>query len=120
MRAQAPKGERIYIVTLDSRIIAALRLSPIGNSHLLRSMCVAADLRHQGIGSYLLQQIQPELANLNCYCFPFTHLQNFYGSADFIALKVESAPEAIQDKFLRYINNGKNICLMKHQHSMLE
>ena len=120
MRAQAPKGEKIYVVTLDSRIIAALRLSPIGTNHLLRSMCVASDLRKQGIGSYLLEQIQSELVNLNCYCFPYTHLESFYGSSGFVALEVESAPEAIQDKFLRYINNGKNICLMKHQRSMIE
>ena len=120
MRGQAPKGEDIYIASLSSGIVAALRLSPVGNNFLLRSMCVATDLRKLGIGSYLLDQIQSELADINCYCFPYSHLQNFYTSAGFALIETESAPEAIRDKFQRYINNGKDICLMKHHQTMVE
>ena len=120
MRAQAPKGETIFIASLDSRIIAALRLSPVGHNYLLRSMCVSSELRNQGIGSFLLQQIQPDLADINCYCFPYSHLESFYSSAGFSLINIETAPEAIRDKFQRYVNNGKKICLMKHQHTVVE
>ena len=115
MRAQAPKGDLIFIATHNNSIVAALRLSPTGSSHLLRSMCVSAELRHQGVGSALLEHIQQTLNSLNCYCFPFSHLVDFYASANFQSIDTSSAPEAIADKFNRYLNNGKDICLMKHQ-----
>ena len=115
MRAQAPKSELIYIASINNTIVAALRLSPAGDAHLLRSMCVSADKRHSGIGSTLLHYLQPQLNEIDCYCFPFLHLQSFYENAGFSHCQPESAPEAISDKFYRYINNGKNICLMKHQ-----
>ncbi len=114
MRAQAPKGEKIFTATLDNKLVAALRLSPVNQYHLLRSMCVSEELRHMGIGSALLQAIQPALSQLDCYCFPYTHLQAFYAAAGFITCEATSAPPEITDKFYRYLNNGKNICLMKH------
>ncbi len=115
MRAQAPKGEKIFTTTLNNKLVAALRLSPVNQYHLLRSMCVSEKLRHMGIGSALLQAIQPELNQLNCYCFPYSHLQAFYTTADFVICDALSAPPEITDKFYRYLNNGKDICLMKHQ-----
>lgn len=120
MRAQAPKGEAIYIATQDSHIVAALRLSPAANGFLLRSMCVATELRQQGVGSYLLQQIQVELGKIDCYCFPYSHLKAFYTRAGFQLISPDTAPEAIRDKFNRYLANGKTICLMKHSKSVIE
>jgi len=116
MRAQAPRGDLIYTATLDTRILAALRLHPINNSeYLLRSMCVHADYRRFGIGRALLQFLQPQLNSIDCYCFPYSHLNDFYSSAGFYLLDSHLAPQIIFDKFSRYRNNGKDICLMKHQ-----
>ncbi len=115
MRAQAPKGDLIFIATHNNKIVAALRLHPIQNYYLLRSMCVDATLRQQGIGSALLQYLQPSLLEKECYSFPFTHLHEFYSRANFIDCDIHCTPEAIADKFNRYINNGKKICLMKFQ-----
>ena len=121
MRAQAPKGDEIYIASLQTKIVAALRLQPVGDVFLLRSMCVDSNLRQQGIGSALLDYLQPRLGSIECYCFPFDHLLKFYQSANFISVLAESAPQGVHSKFERYINNGKKICLMKHQpHSVLK
>jgi len=114
MRAQAPKGDLIFIATLNARIAAALRLHPINSCYLLRSMCVSAELRGQGLGSALLNYLQNQLNEIECYCFPFSHLQNFYIQAGFQLCTTEDAPQAITDKFNRYLSNGKDICLMKH------
>jgi N-acetylglutamate synthase-like GNAT family acetyltransferase len=115
MRAQAPKGDLIFIATSNTKIIAALRLHPVNSCFLLRSMCVAATSRKQGIGSALLQHLQPALNEIECYSFPFTHLTEFYQRANFIPCDTASAPQAIADKFARYLNNGKHICLMTHR-----
>lgn len=120
MRAQAPKNELIYSARLEAQLIAALRLSPLGNDYLLRSMCVAAERRRQGIGQQFLQALQPILAAHKVYCFPFSHLVDFYQQANFVLITTDDAPPGIADKFLRYLNNGKHICLMQHQPHMLK
>jgi len=120
MRAQAPKGESIFIATQGHHIVAALRLSPNEDSFLLRSMCVSAELRQQGIGRHVLLHIQSHLNDIECYCFPYSHLESFYQSAGFTLIDTDSAPEAIRDKFSRYLNNGKNIVLMKHHPLVVE
>ena len=115
MRAQAPKGDLIYIATLNNSIVAALRLNPVNSMHLLRSMCVRADMRHKGIGSTLLLHLQHTLSELQCYTFPYAHLEAFYSHANFVTAEIQSVPDAIAEKFTRYINNGKKLCLMKHR-----
>jgi len=116
MRAQAPKGDLIFIATLNNSIVAALRLHPVETLYLLRSMCVQAENRHQGIGSALLEHIQIKLNEIECYSFPYTHLTDFYSRANFVNYEAKSAPVSISDKFNRYLKNGKKLCLMKHQH----
>lgn len=119
MRAQAPKNELIYSARLQQQagqqLVAALRLSPLGDDYLLRSMCVAAEQRRKGIGQQFLQALQPVLASHTIYCFPFSHLVDFYQQANFALITTDDAPQAIADRFLRYLNNGRDICLMQHQ-----
>lgn len=119
MRPQAPKNELIYSAHLQQQtsqqLVAALRFSPLGGDLLLRSMCVAAEQRRQGIGQQFLQALQPILASHNIYCFPFSHLVSFYQQANFVLIATEDAPPAIADRFSRYLNNGRDICLMQHQ-----
>lgn len=121
MRAQAAKNELVYSARLKQQtgqpLVAALRLSPLGDDYLLRSMCVAAEQRRQGIGQQFLQALQPVLTVHRVYCFPFSHLIAFYQQAGFTLIAPEDAPPGIADKFLRYLNNGKDICLMQHQSS---
>jgi len=115
MRAHAPKGDLIFTASQNNKIVAALRLHPVQDHYLLRSMCVASELRHQGIGSALLQHLQTTLSEIECYSFPFSHLIDFYKRANFTAWDINDAPQAITDKYNRYINSGKKICLMKFQ-----
>ena len=115
MRAQAPKGDIIYIASLNNSVIGALRLNPVDDYYLLRSMCIAEEKRAQGIGSQLLQHIQNSLSEIDCYCFPFSHLHSFYTAANFQQINPQSAPNVIHKKFARYIESGKDIILMKYQ-----
>ena len=116
MRAQAPKGDLIFIALKDHKIVASLRLHPVQSCYLLRSMCVAANQRKQGVGSALLQFLQPTLGKIECYSFPFEHLIEFYQRANFVLFESNSCPEAITDKFQRYIDKGKKIALMKYKY----
>lgn len=115
MRPQAPKGDLIFTAHHNSTLLAALRLQAVDNVFLLRSMCVAQEYRQQGVGSALLQFIQPELLNIDCYCFPYDHLIDFYQSAGFKQVTPESTPASISDKYTGYIKKQPKLALMKHQ-----
>jgi len=114
-RPQAPRGDEIHIALLDDRLIGALRLCPHDQAWLLRSMCIQQDFRQQGIGSFMLQQLQPQLARQPCYCFPYEHLQRFYQRAGFQQVSPEQAAIGIADKYRQYLDSGKKILLMQYQ-----
>ncbi|MCK4708883.1 MAG: GNAT family N-acetyltransferase [Gammaproteobacteria bacterium] len=117
MRAQAAKIDEVIIARLSNysehNIIGALRLCPIENSWLLRSMSIEKGYQRQGIGSFMLNQITRDLAEKGCYCFPFKHLEKFYQKAGFQLIEVTKASPEIQQLFQQYIDNGKDILIMQ-------
>ena len=114
-RAQAPRGDIIHLALRDQQLLAALRLCPVGEAWLLRSMCVHQDHRQRGIGSFMLQQIQSSLQQRACYCFPHDYLEDFYRRAGFVPLQPAQAPAAIAERYHRYRDQGRSILLMKYQ-----
>lgn len=120
MRAQAAKADEIFIASLatgttatSQTIIGALRLCPLGEHWLLRSMSIAQPYQRRGIGLFMLQQIQPVLAAKHCYCFPYSHLQSFYLQAGFQLADSSRCPPEIKRLFEQYLDAGKAICLMQ-------
>ena len=115
MRAQAAKSDDIVIARSDNdankKIIGALRLCPVENSWLLRSMCIDESYQRQGIGLYMLNKIREQLSSKQCYCFPYQHLETFYASAGFQLIDASTATPEIQALFSQYCEQGKSISL---------
>jgi len=117
MRAQAAKADRVFIARADTNkpksIIAALRLCPLGNSWLLRSMCVDQPFQRHGVGRQMLKLLKAELATTNCYCFAWSHLQDFYQQAGFSLIDIDQASDEIANRFKQYADNNRDIQLMQ-------
>ena len=113
MKPQAPKSDDIYIALLGNKLIGALRLCPYESTWLLRSMCIKTDLRGKGIGHYMLSKLVEILAEKQCYCFPYSHLENFYHKIGFEKITSNDTAEVIEKKYNGYIANGKKILLMQ-------
>jgi len=114
--AKAGRGEKVYVLKQGPRIVAALRLVPKPNGYyFLRSMCVDPALRGQGLGTRLLQGIAQELAEFPCYCYPFEHLELFYGQIGFRRVDEGSVPDFIQDGFTRLLSSGRGVMLMMRE-----
>ena len=114
MRAQAAKSDDIVITRANGNIIiGALRLCPVGDSWLLRSMCIDEKFQRQGIGLNMLINIRDNLSLKNCYCFPYTYLENFYEQAGFQIIDAADAAPEIQKQYEQYQTNGKKISLMQ-------
>jgi len=113
MKPQAPKSDDIYIALLNNKLIGALRLCPYENTWLLRSMCIKTDQRSKGVGHFMLSQLAEILSEKQCFCFPYTHLENFYMKVGFEKISSSDATEIIEKKYRGYLANGKKILLMQ-------
>jgi len=122
--AKAGRGDRVFVVrgysepnSTVSKIVAAVRLQEkAGGWWFLRSMCVAPELRGQGVGRALLAGLKDFLSDNSCFCYPFKHLQHFYELAGFELIASEEVvrqPHFMTEPFERYRRQGRKIILMR-------
>jgi len=122
--AKAGRGDRVFVVRrypvlngAVSKIVAAVRLQEKSDGWwFLRSMCVAPELRGQGIGRVLLEGLTDFLSEYSCFCYPFDHLEDFYCLAGFELVDVadiSQQPDFMAEPFERYRRQGRKIILMK-------
>lgn len=114
------KEDEVYILrnnNSNNKIVAAVRLVKSDQYLILRSMVVAPSEQRQGIGSRLLTELKPHLANRECWCFPFEWLKAFYAQIGFQAQNIEQAPPYIAESLRRYIRQGRKLILMKYPHA---
>nr|WP_237732652.1 GNAT family N-acetyltransferase [Shewanella schlegeliana] len=93
-----------------SEIIASARIRPIGQLAILTGMLVHPDFRGQGVGHQLMDALQSVIADGNTYIFALAHLEGFYAQHGFYA--VSSAPNDIEQLFLKYQGDGERLVLM--------
>lgn len=73
-------------------IVGALRLFPAGSSLILRTVVVAGERRGQGIGRSMLRAASERIGGRECYCFPWAHLDRFYGEIGFQPIDRDALP----------------------------
>ncbi|MGS0689867.1 GNAT family N-acetyltransferase [Shewanella sp. 30m-9] len=94
----------------SSKIVASARIRPIGQLAILTGMLVHPDFRGQGVGHQLMDELASVINNDKTYIFALAHLQGFYSQHGFCA--VSSAPNDIQQLFLKYQSSDKELVLM--------
>jgi predicted N-acetyltransferase YhbS len=78
----------------------------------LRGMRVADSHQGRGMGTALLRELEPLLANQDCYCIPFSHLEQFYSSIGFEVLEDGLVPAFLAERAARYRSKGEAISPM--------
>ncbi|MGS0824537.1 GNAT family N-acetyltransferase [Shewanella sp. 0m-8] len=103
-------GEFTSSKTICSEIVASARIRPIGQLAILTGMLVHPDFRGQGVGDKLMDELSSVLSDGKTYIFALAHLEGFYSQHGFCA--VSSAPNDIQQLFLKYQGSDKELVLM--------
>lgn len=130
--AKAGRGEVVYALQQDGSIQAATRLvpytlqeqdlqplmlltgadRPLNRCLFLRSMCVNPERRGAGLGAALLQALIEPLNQGFSYCYPFSHLHDFYAQIGFKQVSQERVPGFISEPYQRYCRQGRDIIIM--------
>jgi N-acetylglutamate synthase-like GNAT family acetyltransferase len=104
-------SDRLVISVRDGCLAGAFRLAREEGVLVLRGMRVREDVRRAGIGLCLLGA----LADLDevCFCVPHTHLDVFYGRAEFVRLPEAEMPAFLRDRARRYREQGLDVIVMR-------
>ena len=94
----------------SSKIVASARIRPIGQLAILTGMLVHPDFRGQGVGHQLMRELASVICDGKTYIFALAHLEGFYAQHGFSA--VSSAPNDIQQLFLKYQRDDERLVLM--------
>jgi len=115
-RSQKHKGsasgdERVFIASIEDDMLAAVRLVPHEGYYWLRSLYVKSELRGNTLGKKLLTLVRQKLT-LPIYCFPYTHLEDFYLNSGYELLALEQLPQPLNQLFVKYQGKGSGIICM--------
>jgi predicted N-acetyltransferase YhbS len=104
--------DRTLVALVEGAIVGVVRLCCEHGIMVLRGMRVADSHQGRGIGAALLRELEPLLANQDCYCIPFSHLEQFYSSIGFEVLEDGLVPAFLAERAARYRSKGEAISPM--------
>jgi N-acetylglutamate synthase-like GNAT family acetyltransferase len=105
--------DTVVIATIDDCIVGCCRLCNENKSHVIRGLQVHPHYRGQGIGTKLLRVISEILGQDECYCLPFTYLENLYSKVGFIRIDEKQAPAWFYERYCHYKNQNLDVIIMK-------
>lgn len=111
-----PQKDEVILVAMTSRtIVGAVRLCREHEQFVLRGMQVVESLRGQGVGRQLLSEFAHLIGKRECYCLPYTHLEEFYSCIGFQTIRKDEAPGFLRERLETYRakRNGKSYILMR-------
>ena len=86
------EAEQEVFAARDGSIVGALRLCPEAQTLVLRTVVVAEGRRGHGIGRAMLAVASDAIGRRECWCFPWEHLEGFYGAIGFRRVDRERVP----------------------------
>jgi GNAT superfamily N-acetyltransferase len=106
----------------QQKIIAAIRVKPIGQYQLINGLLVHPDYRRQKLSTQLLKFIEPKLTAKNCFLFAHPWLIDLYQQQHFIVIDqndvigqndLSAIPADITQLYRRYHSEQRPLVLMK-------
>jgi N-acetylglutamate synthase-like GNAT family acetyltransferase len=104
---EAQENEEILVAKNDD-VIGVVRLCVENETLVLRGMQIADDFRGKGIGTKLLEGLSTIIGDRECYCIPYSHLEDFYSKIDFVNISEDQAPEFLRNRISGYRNKNKH------------
>ena len=100
---------------INNQIAGVVRLVEEQGTVVLRGMQVHPDFQKRGVGRVLLRQLDQAIGGRECYCIPYSHLQDFYGMIGFKTLEDKDAPNFLQERVQKYRQKSLNVIMKRDQ-----
>lgn len=96
-------GSEFTLVAEDNnRIIGVVRLVVEEGALILRGMFIDKPYQRQGIGKQMLDLMDVEIGERECYCICKEYLERFLGDIGFSKIKPEKGPEHLTERYNQY------------------
>jgi N-acetylglutamate synthase-like GNAT family acetyltransferase len=106
--------EEIQVIAENGGLaVGIVRLVDEEGHLVLRGMNVRPECQRQGIGKRMLVELQGHIDERDCYCLPFSHLEDFYGTIGFERIGKDQAPDHLAKRLERYTAMGLDVIIMK-------
>jgi GNAT superfamily N-acetyltransferase len=99
-------GDTVLLAEQDGELVGIVRLVPEEGTTVLRGMQIHPSVQRQGIGKQLLSAVAQVLGERACFCIPYAHLVDFYGSIGFGTIDPSKAPAFLGSRLEGYRNRG--------------
>jgi N-acetylglutamate synthase-like GNAT family acetyltransferase len=111
-------ADTFYVAVEHDVMIGVVRLAREFQHTVLRGMRVAPSTQRQGVGTRLLQLVQEDLVDTDCYCLPYTHLIDFFAQIGFRVVDPHDAPAHLSRRIAGYQAHaaGAQFALMYRPH----
>ncbi len=112
-RGGVAPNDTLYIVERRGELIGAVRRTFENGVTMLRGMYIAPAEQRQGLGLKLLREFIADLNGAECYCVPYSHLQNFYAQAGFTPVTGSEVPGFLLERIRAYRASGLDVMVMR-------
>jgi len=104
----------IVLAEHGGELCGAVRICEEHGALLLRGMRVREGVRGQGIGTRLLEAVEPFLGGRECFCIPLRYLGSFYGRIGFSKIAPATAPPFLRERCEKYRREyGLDVIIMR-------
>ena len=106
-------NDQTFVVEVDERIVAAVRLAFEEAIFIVRSLYVDKDFRSLGIAKALLEIVEVELGIAEAYCIAFTQQESLFAGIDFQPIVGLNAPDFLISRKENMLLQGHDVICMK-------
>jgi len=104
--------DRVFFAVDNNQIQGVVRLAQEKGACILRGMQVVRNQQQRGIGKRLLAILTQTLDGKECFCLPYTHLEQFYGQAGFITVADAELPGFLRERKQGYLHREMDVIAM--------
>lgn len=98
------------------KIIGLVRIAREFGVHVLRGMQILESYQHHGLGTRMLQEVEAQLGEQECFSLPYADLEGFYSQIGFSVFPEdhEDTPPHLVNRLADYRKKGLDVILMRH------
>jgi pimeloyl-ACP methyl ester carboxylesterase/N-acetylglutamate synthase-like GNAT family acetyltransferase len=105
--------DRVLVAVREGEILGAVRLCREQGVQVLRTMRVRPDAQRRGLGRTMLRRFVTLLAEPECYCLPYAHLEAFYGEIGFERVAPAALPPHLAERLAGYQRDRPHVIAMR-------